>query len=103
MIGSTILGTGINSMLGVDSRYGTDSGLGIDSIFERIPCDSNSGSCGPDQIPIPIQEKKLNDHHIWVIIIKSQVWNLCYENNTVDIVTKHFFLKPGIEPLLLER
>ena len=57
MIGSTILGTGINFMLGVDSRYGTDSGLGIDSIFESIPCDSDSGSRGPDPIPIPIPEK----------------------------------------------
>ena len=57
MIGSTILGTGINSMLGVDSRYGTDSGLGIDSIFESIPCDSDSGSCCPDPIPILIPEK----------------------------------------------
>ena len=55
MIGSTILGTGINSMLGFDSRYGTDSSLGNDSIFESIPCDSDSGSCGPDPIPIPIQ------------------------------------------------
>ena len=44
-------------MLGVDSRYGTDSGLGIDSIFESIPCDSDSGSCDPDPIPIPIPEK----------------------------------------------
>ena len=57
MIGSTILGTGINSMLGVDSRYGTDSGLGIDSIFESIPCDSDSGSCCPDPIQILIPER----------------------------------------------
>ena len=71
MIGCHCLCTGANSANVIDSILGTNSSLGIDSIWEPIPCDSDSGSFGYDSNSGSGSRKKWNQN---TTIVTIEYW-----------------------------